>query len=99
LRELAFTTKQYSDVSSRNTGAEKVNFVGKEALELVATSAALTVTVENGTMIPVGIPFSISRISRVTGRVESLDAKYRSIDVKNAPPGLSTIKLCATGST
>jgi len=80
-------------VSSKKIGAEKVNLVATDAVRLVGTALDSRETVENGMMIPVGIPFSISRISMFTGRVESFSAKYRSMDVRKAPPGESTMKL------
>ena len=49
------------------TGDSNVNVVGVEASVDVTTSAAFLITLENGTIVCVGIPFSTVRMSIATG--------------------------------
>ena len=84
-----------------NTGDSNVNVVGVEASVDVTTSVAFLITLENGTIVCVGVPFSTVRMSIATGISVSFCWKNRSILVKNTPPSRfsSCIKnVCARGS-
>ena len=83
------------------TGDSNVNVVGVEASADVTTSVAFLITLENGTIVCVGVPFSTVLISIATGISKSFCWKNRSILVKNTPPTKfsSCIKnVCASGS-
>ena len=69
-----------------NTGDSNVNVVGVEASVDVTTSFACLITLEKGTIVCVGVPFSTVLISIATGISKSFCWKNRSILVKNTPP-------------
>ena len=68
------------------TGDSNVNVVGVEASTDVTTSVAFLITLENGTIVCVGIPFSTVLISIATGISKSFCWKNRSILVRYTPP-------------
>ena len=68
------------------TGDSNVNVVGVEASADVTTSVAFFITLENGTIVCVGVPYSTVHISIATGISLSFCWKNRSILVKKTPP-------------
>ena len=96
--EFEYTTKQYSQSSSRRTGESNVNVVAVAPSSETLTSSGFLVTVENGNIVWPGYPFTMFLISTDTGKLASFDWKNMSIDDIIIPPAASTKNDCASGS-